>query len=57
MLEPSWIAVQKASTAMLLLSKTMAFPYYLYKVPSIHEMLMEQSTPKVVLQWLRLIVG
>jgi len=41
MLEPSWTAVQEASTAMLLLSKTTDFPYDPYKAPSIHEMLTE----------------
>jgi len=44
--EPSWIAAQKVFTAMLLLSKATAFPYYSYRTPSIHEMLMERSTPR-----------
>jgi len=51
--EPSWIAAQKESTATLLLSKTTAFPYYVYKTPSSHEMLMEQSTPREQLTMLQ----
>src|SRR6266705_4528688 len=38
---------------MLLLSKTTAFPYYIYKTPSFHETLMEQSTPREQLTILR----
>jgi len=46
MLKPFWTAELRESTVTPPLSKPTVFPYYHYRTPYSHEMLMGQSTHK-----------